>query len=491
MRHSIEQQRQEVKRVVEQLWTCADSEARQSLSHTERELWTLLLSLGRALIGLFLARQAARQRDAEYAHGGQRYRLEGHRRDEIGTRFGKVEFVRPVGRRVGWRRAACDRPVDRELGLGGGFSLGVILALGRLCAQMAFANARETFAETYQWAPSPRATLRMVDALGERARPFLDAAPPPEDDGEILVVQADGKGAPMISEAEYERRARPRAAPGATTLRLARRARRRQVPKKRRTSGQKSKNAKVAVVGVLYTLRWTPQGMEGPINKQVFATFESHEALFIQLRAKADKRGYGVKTTLFLGDGSEHLWRLQAQYFPQARGCLDWYHLIEKLWGVAGCLFVAGSSEQKAWVETQADSLRHGWKAAVQNELTRRLAATPKTGPGNKWRRDQIRKTLDYLVEHEARMPYWEFREHDWDIGSGAVEGAVRNLVGMRFDGPGMRWGRNRSERLLQLRCILLNGQWTPFARSISEGETLRLRGRPIPAEPHTAKAAA
>jgi len=45
-------------------------------------------------------------------------------------------------------------------------------------------------------------------------------------------------------------------------------------------------------------------------------------------------------------------------------------------------------------------------------------------------------------------------------IRSQAVEGAVRNLVGMRLDGPGMRWSRDRAEHVLHLRCILLNGQW-------------------------------
>jgi hypothetical protein len=273
--------------------------------------------------------------------------------------------------------------------------------------------------------------------------------------------------------------------------RHARRARRRETPRVRRTSGKKSKNAKVAVVGVLYTLKTTPDGMEGPIGKRVQATFESHDALFAWLHPQAVKRGYGRKRTLFIADGSEHIWRCQQQYFPDAEACLDWYHAVEKLWGVAACLFTAGSREQKAWVERQTDCLRHGWGAAVRAEMAARLDATPKTGPGNKWRRDQLRKTLDYFEAHVDRMRYADFRDHDWDIGSGAVEGAVRNLVGMRFDGPGMRWGRTRAERLLHLRCILLNRQWAEFAHSISNGEVLKLAAQPIPAQPHTAKAVA
>src|SRR5262245_49331282 len=62
------------------------------------------------------------------------------------------------------------------------------------------------------WAPSLRAILRMVDIVGAEARTFLDQCPAPESDGEILVLQANGGGAPMINEREHERRCRPRAA---------------------------------------------------------------------------------------------------------------------------------------------------------------------------------------------------------------------------------------------------------------------------------------
>jgi len=47
---------------------------------------------------------------------------------------------------------------------------------------------------------------------------------------------------------------------------------------------------------------------------------------------------------------------------------------------------------------------------------------------------------------------YKRWREDDLDIGSGAVEGAARDLVRVRLDGPGMRWGRERAERVLHLR---------------------------------------
>jgi hypothetical protein len=84
-------------------------------------------------------------------------------------------------------------------------------------------------------------------------------------------------------------------------------------------------------------------------------------------------------------------------------------------------------------------------------------------------------------------MPYAALRSSELDIGSGAVEGAVRNLVGLRLDGPGMRWGRDRAEMVLQLRCIVLNGQWNSFCESL-ERTALKLAATPIPARTHDAK---
>ena len=489
MNPSIEQARCDVHEAFAAAVACADNGRSRSLWAVERELWTRLLALGRALVVLFLARQVARPRATAYVWRGVRYVLADWRTTELGTRFGKVSFARPVGRRPTARKVAADLPVDRELGLGSRFSLGVVLGIARLCAQMSFASARETYRDVYEWAPSPRAAMRMVDALGDRARPFLEQAPPPEDDGEILVCQVDAGGAPMISAIEYERRRQPKSKKRLT--RKERKRRRRENLQPRRTKGKKSKNSKMAVAAVIYTLRRGADGLEGPINKRVLATFESHEALFIWLRQEADKRGYGQKKTLFLADGSEHIWRLQKKYLPKAECCLDWYHLMEYVWKAGRCFYREGSKALRQWVCKQVKRLRSGRIDEVIDELKARLEATPKTGPGNKGRRERLEQTIGYIDKNKARMPYASFLERELDIGSGAIEGAIRNLIRMRLDGPGMRWGRRRSERILHLRCILLNGQWDEFSDHLVLGEPVTLPAQPERTVPHDAKAVA
>ena len=106
MTHSIDEARRGVERSWSGVLAFAESEQRVSLWEFETKLWFLMLSLGRALVGLFLARQAARPSAIEYH--GQRYERAEVRTSEVGTRFGKVSFRRAVGRVVGRARAAAD-----------------------------------------------------------------------------------------------------------------------------------------------------------------------------------------------------------------------------------------------------------------------------------------------------------------------------------------------------------------------------------------------
>lgn len=491
---SINQARTDVQQAVRAVMAIADTAVPTSAASAEQRLWSEMLALGRALMTLFFARQAARwQAGRSYEVAEQGYAIVGAETGEIGTRFGKVRVRQPVGMRDGAPYAARDWPLARELGLPAGFTMLVVTTMARLCAQMAFASARDLARHLFAWTPSSRAVLRMVDAVGERARGFLEQSPPPEDDGEVLVVTVDGKGAPAISSAEYARRARPHAA-RAQNRRHGRREKRRERPRKRRGPGKKSKNAKMAAVGVLYTLKRDAEGkLDGPVNKRTYATFQGYRALFEWIVAEAKKRGYGTPKftkVLFVADGADVIWTLQKEFFPDAEVCLDWYHVVEKLWK-AGKAICRGTRRERTaletWVAVQKKRLRQGEVATVINEIETALEGTAVTGPGNKYRREVLAKVRDHFVKNRARMQYAKLRRADLEIGSGIVEGAVRHLIGVRLDGPGMRWGRDRAEAVLHLRCVLINGLWDDLTRYLIAQADFRLRPQPVPTRTHDA----
>lgn len=489
MATSLDQARRNVQLAVNDAMQWAESPQPKSFYEFEKHLWQLVLGIGRALVVVFLVVRAQRPRDASYQHEGRAFMICEVLTNDIGTLFGKVTWSRPAGRRANNRRGVMDLPVDRELRLCGSFSLGVVERINKLSAQMVFAAALTSFKDVHLWAPASRTILRMVDAVGALARPFLEGAAAPEGDGEILVGMADAGGAPAVSSLELRRRRRKRPRRARTdTSRHERRGRRRDNPRPRRTKGKKSKNAKMAVVGVLYTLKRTARGLEGPINKRLVATFESHEALFIWMRREADKRGYGTKPMVFLADGCDHIWRLQEKYFPEAEACVDWYHIIEKIWKAGECLHREGSEGLRQWVAEQTRRLRRGNVDLVIRTILDAYLSTPKTGPGNKGKRERLEAIFKHLDKNRKRLRYAELRRRDLDIGSGAVEGAVRSLIRLRLDGPGMRWGRGRSELVLHLRCILLNGQWGDFAAYLASLPQIKLPKRACPTQPHDAK---
>lgn len=491
---SIDQARADIQQAMRTLMTIADSSAPTSAASAEQRLWSGLLVLGRALMALLFARQGARWRGGRsYEADGKRLVVVGTETSVIGTRFGRVTVEVPVGMIEGDLRAARDYPLSRALGLPAGFTMLVVTTMARLCAQMAFASARDLARHLFEWTPSARAVLRMVDAVGERAHGFLEQAPAPEGDGEVLVIMVDGKGAPAISSAEYARRARPHGQRGGNG-RHDRRQKRRERPRKRRGPGKKSKNAKMAAIGVLYTLKRDAAGkLDGPVNKRVYGTFDGYRALFDWLSPEAKKRGYGTTKftkVLFVADGADAIWTLQKEVFPDAEVCLDWYHVVEKLWA-AGKAVCRGTRRQRAaleaWVAAQKKRLRHGKPEEVIAEIERALDETAVTGPGNKFRREVLGRVRDHFVKNAARMQYKKLRAADLEIGSGVVEGAVRHLVGVRLDGPGMRWGRDRAEAVLHLRCVLINGLWDDFTRHLTAQADFRLRSKPVPTRTHDA----
>jgi hypothetical protein len=483
----------DVETEVRALINLADPAEPQSLAAVERAAWTQLLAVGRAVMALYLVRVAARPRPVTYEHEGRVFELQGSAKTQIGTRFGKVAFTRPVGRPAGKPRGRRDLPVDRNLGLGSAFSVPMTLILMRLCAQLSFSTARSTFQSLFEWVPSSRTVLRMVDSMGEHAAKFLAQAKAPEDDGEILVIQPDAKGIPMIGSAELKRRKQRRRAPDQTTKRHARRRRRREMPRRRRKPGDKTKNAKMVVVGVIYTMRKMDDGtLEGPINKRVIATMGGHRALFKLLHREAIKRGYGQKRTEFLADGAKVLWELKDEFFPEAEGCIDWCHIAEKLWACGECLFRKDQEARAAWVGQQTRLLRQRGAGPVVTNLQQAYERVPKTGPGTKHRRGRLLKTIKHLLNHMPHMQYARLRRDDLEIGTGVIEGAIRNVVGVRFDGPGMRWSSARAQRLLNLRCILINGQWEEFEKYVTERDgvpnMVRFAPRPAHTVPHDAK---
>src|ERR1700674_5054882 len=295
------------------------------------------------------------------------------------------------------------------------------------------------------------------------------AAPP--HDGEVLVIEVDGKCPPTATAAELSKRRGPRRHQegcGCGCQRHRGQAKRKaRGSKKRRKKGDKSKNGKEVMLVVMYTLKRGADGkLHGPLNKKVWASFAGRKAAALRARAEATKRGFGpgtTKTVQLVMDGAKGLRQNLVPLFPGAIVTLDVCHVVEKLWALGHRFHQEGSAELTAWVEELKALLYSGQAAELVERLRAYQRQVPAHGPGTKGRRQGLKAVIGYLAPRLEMMRYAEWLEQDLVIGSGQVEGAARHVVGERMDCAGMRWLQGKGEALLHLRCIELNGDWDRF----------------------------
>lgn len=491
----------------------ANGEVCAELATVETGMVPRVFELGLLLLLFFLT--CAEERVAACFPGVLLERGRAYERDQrkprlLGTFFGKLWFWRTYMYSPPRRERTRGQgffPLDRVLGLTrDGFSWHVISLALRLAVEMPFERAYATMTSFLGWSPATRTIEELALGVGTYAPEFQASAPPPEGDGDILVIQIDSKGIPTATEAELKKRRQERRPnPHPESKRHRGRAKRKAAgPKKRRAPGDKSKNAKMGTVGVMYTLRRETGDdghpkLIGPLNPRLHASFAPKKYAFEVARREAIKRGFGPtsgKLIQFVTDGDDDLEVYRKEYFAdydpsKIVTTIDLPHVMEYVWSAGTALRKEGAGELSAWAAKQKKRLLDNRTDLVLGELRTVLDATPKTGPGNKGRRERLSKAIRYIDSNAERMNYRSLREQDLELGSGAAEGAVKHLMAYRFDHGGMRWIRERAEALLQLRCIALNGQWDEFSAwmrrqiSVENGPRARLRRShavPLPA---------
>ncbi len=207
----------------------------QRIDQVERELFGRLLALGHTLLSAFVA--AAGDGDAgatlETTQGRTVRRLQGRHVRRYLSIFGELLIGRYVyAAREGQKVERA--PLDERLGLPAGeFSYVLEDWLERLCVKESF---HEAVSDLHAWlgvAPSERAAEQMNQQMAQHVEAFQfeRAAPPADEEAEILVATADGKGVPMRRPLEERVRRGPR-----------------------RGKGEKANKKQMAYVGAVYTI---------------------------------------------------------------------------------------------------------------------------------------------------------------------------------------------------------------------------------------------
>lgn len=441
----------------------------------ETQLFVRMAVLGRCLIRLFLSARHERLDVQPHLQDGQYRPGDPYAERTLKTYYGDVTF----GRRYLLLRAGGSGfcPLDVALGLTlDSLSPWVMQWVARLATRMSFKASEMVCGAVLYWAPATETIEQVVLGMGRDAAPFmaqLPAASKKDPDGEVLVIEIDGKCPPTATAAELAKRRGKRqpkhkkACACGCQRHRGQAKRKARGSKKRRKKGDKSKNGKEVTVVVMYTLKRGDDGkLHGPLNKKLYATFAGRLAAALWARAQATRRGFGpdtTKTVQIVLDGAKGLKHSLEPLFPKAIFTLDVCHVVEKLWALGHHFHKEGSAELKAWVEELKALVYAGKARQLLTRLKTLLRCQPKHGPGTKGRRQALTRLIGYLAPRRKMMRYGAWLKQDRVIASGQVEGAVRHLVGERFDCAGMRWVQGKAEPLLHLRCIELNGDWAQF----------------------------
>lgn len=160
---------------------------------------------------------------------------------------------------------------------------------------------------------------------------------------------------------------------------------------------------------------------------------------------------------IMLGDGAEWIWNLVMQYFPDAIQILDWFHASEHLMPVAQAAFIT-PDEQAAWV-TQMKQLMWAGQVEAIIETIDQLALVCS--------HDILRTTANYFECHKERMRYAYFRSQGYQIGSGTIESAAKQIGMMRMKVPGAIWNEANARIVAKARAAYLSDHWASLPLAV------------------------
>jgi len=464
---SIQHMQDQIRSTCEDLIHCCSQETEATFYQAEQSLQVKISSLACLFLQLFLMSFQEHFDYAIWLEEGKYYKGCLISRT-IKTIYGEVRYWRHYLVRKG---GGGFYPVDACIGLtGDGFSPLVMSLVTRLATRVSFAASVRLFRCFYGWAPSSEALQHLVIGLGKDSVAYMEQAQAPTDDGEILIIEVDGKATPTATEDELQKRRgnrhpKPHACGCARHRGQAKRACRGK--KKRRKPGDKSKNGRSITLVVMYTLKRGDDGrLHGPINKQVWGSYAPRKGMLAWARRQATKRDFPPGTTKrihIVVDGETCLYDGLAVLFPQATFALDIRHVEERLWKVGRVLHGPDPNAVAHWVEDQRELLYTGRAAQLVTGLKTFKLTLSARAKRDAAKRETLSDLIGYLHKRLSMMAYKDLLETDLVIASGIVEGAARYVVGERLDCSGMRWIPERAEALLHLRCIELNGDWERF----------------------------
>jgi hypothetical protein len=162
-----------------------------------------------------------------------------------------------------------------------------------------------------------------------------------------------------------------------------------------------------------------------------------------------------ARELVILGDGADWIWRLVAEHFPQAVQILDWFHATEYLMPVAKAAFPT-EEVQNEWVTQAKQALWDGLLDEVIFACLDLARADDSSDPAFVAAR--------YFDQNRQRMDYPTYRRQGYQIGSGTIESAAKQIGMMRMKVAGAIWNEASARKVAKARAAYLSDEWEALA---------------------------
>jgi hypothetical protein len=202
--------------------------------------------------------------------------------------------------------------------------------------------------------------------------------------------------------------------------------------------------------------QWDARDLPGPRGRTVVAAIEESGAFARRVRAEADRLGVTTAADVtVLADGAEWIWTLAGEVWPQAAGVLDVYHAIEHLADAVKAVWGDGTPQTLAEVSSGRAALLSGGKAGLEGWLGEAFGRVPSGAPTG-----PLLALAAYLAKHPTRLGYAARLAGGRSIGSGLVEGTIKQSVNLRLKRTGARWRAEHVGPLVELVALADTPDW-------------------------------
>ena len=204
--------------------------------------------------------------------------------------------------------------------------------------------------------------------------------------------------------------------------------------------------------------QWDERDLPAPAVRSVVAAVEEASAFGQRCAAEAARLALTDPTQLsVLGDGAEWVWNLAEAHFPGHRGVLDIWHGSERLSDGAKGVFGEGEQAREQGRRGRQRLLEDGYWGVTEwvGEVAGRV---PAGGDGA-----ALGGVLNYFCGHQDRLGYALRLRRGQSIGSGLVEGSIKQLLNKRLKQTGARWKVEHVGPFVELGALAAGPEWQAF----------------------------